>query len=112
MFSATVYDTTLDWLAVFDSTALPSVPLLPFRLASSPEYRPCGRSLRTRQPVERLYAIHVLAAGKTVRRLIPDRQEFRIHLPVMQCDYHHNLGIACLRATVFHLFAPVAPITR
>src|ERR1019366_6366432 len=50
MFSATVYDTTLDWLAVFDSTVLPSVPLLPFRLVSSPEYRLCGRSLRTAIP--------------------------------------------------------------
>jgi hypothetical protein len=47
MFSAKVYETTLDWLAVFDSKALPSVLLLPFRLASSPEYRLCGRSLRT-----------------------------------------------------------------
>jgi yecA family protein len=37
--SITVYDTILDCLAVFDSTALPSVPLLPFKLASSPEYR-------------------------------------------------------------------------
>jgi hypothetical protein len=32
MFSSAVYDTTLDWLLVFDSTALPSVPLLLFRL--------------------------------------------------------------------------------
>jgi len=52
MFSATVYDTTLDWLAVFDSTALLSVSLLPFRLASNPEYRLCGRSLRTAMPSE------------------------------------------------------------
>jgi len=50
MFSSAVYDTTLDWLAVFDSTVLPSVPLLLFRLVSSPEYRLCGRSLRTAMP--------------------------------------------------------------
>jgi hypothetical protein len=48
--SITVYDTTFDWLVVFDSTALPSEPLLPFRLASSPEYRLCGRSLWTAMP--------------------------------------------------------------
>ncbi len=50
MFSSAVYDTALDWLAVFGSTALPSVPLLPFRLASNPEYRLWGRSLRTAMP--------------------------------------------------------------
>src|ERR1019366_2182725 len=50
MFSSTVYDTTLDRLLVFDSTTLPSVPLLLFRLVSSPEYRLCGRSLRTAMP--------------------------------------------------------------
>jgi hypothetical protein len=38
------------WRAVFDSTALPSVPILPFGLVSSPEYRCCWRTVRAAMP--------------------------------------------------------------
>src|SRR5439155_11227996 len=45
-----VYDTTVDWLAVFDSKALLSARLSLLKPVSSPEYRLCGRSLRTAIP--------------------------------------------------------------
>ena len=48
-FLTTADNAAFGLLAVFDSTALPSVPLFPVRLASNPEYR-----LRSSRPSPRL----------------------------------------------------------
>src|ERR1019366_6532573 len=70
--SITVYDTTFDWLVVLDSTALPSEPLLPFRLASSPEYRLCGRSLWTAMPKVLRCGVHGgHCSSEEARRIMP-----------------------------------------